>query len=93
MSKQIKYSPEVRERAVRLVQKSRGDHPSSRARRSPHAAPPDWNRFCRWSPSRVNRSDQWPFKKTPGSSLVPLGSEQKVDGVAGLVHYAIKILI
>ncbi|MGF6485050.1 hypothetical protein QFZ91_007277 [Paraburkholderia sp. JPY419] len=31
------------------------------------------------------------FKKPPGSSLVPLGSKQKVDGVARLVHGAIKI--
>jgi len=31
------------------------------------------------------------FKKTPGSNLVPLGSEQKVDGVTRLVYGAIQV--
>jgi transposase len=28
MKKSVKFSPEVRERAVRMVAESRGDHPS-----------------------------------------------------------------
>ena len=32
------------------------------------------------------------FEEAPGSSLVPLGPEQKIDGVARLIHGPVKIL-
>jgi MFS family permease len=32
------------------------------------------------------------FEEAPRSSLVPLGSEQKIDGVARLIHCPVKIL-